>query len=91
MYDHLLYSPYQQTYFCVDMIRRVYILINWLGLEGLSSRVSTLTSAACIEETLLHIIYSSAVAIEWVKSLLLGKFDMTRNIHNIYQREENYQ
>ena len=35
MYDHLLYSYYKTTYFNVDFVMRIYILINLLGLKGL--------------------------------------------------------
>ena len=34
VYHHLLYYHYQTTYFCVNNVRRIYILINWLGLKG---------------------------------------------------------
>ena len=73
-----LHGPLRNSLFCVDNIRRIHILINWLGLKGLkvthnarsvqdNSRYKIRTNNVCAYLTLTVIILFSLPILTFVQ------------------------
>ena len=73
----MLCSHYQTTY-CADNVRKIYILMNWLGLKGLNSHEA--------KDGVIIFFPESHPALVNIRALCISSVPKTYGIHNFNKK-----